>query len=162
VLVDHVQELQSAAVGGGIELEIHGPYLVGMLGPMTPHQAVGRPCPLALPASGPLQAFLSPGPLHPHVIDGPALTPQQPVGHAPTPADVLSRDLPEALAELGLLQVDNLASMALGAAVLSHNPAGQAFRSPVTFLHDRDGPATTFRAQKFPSARSYCFAEACG
>jgi hypothetical protein len=35
VLVDHVQELQSAAIGGGIELKVHGPHLVGMLGPVT-------------------------------------------------------------------------------------------------------------------------------
>jgi len=32
VLVDHVQELESAATSGGIELEVHGPHLVGMLG----------------------------------------------------------------------------------------------------------------------------------
>jgi hypothetical protein len=37
VLVDHIQEFVSAAISCGIELEIHGPHLVGMLGPMTPH-----------------------------------------------------------------------------------------------------------------------------
>jgi hypothetical protein len=37
ILVDHVQELESAAVGRGIELEIHGPHLVGMVSPVTPH-----------------------------------------------------------------------------------------------------------------------------
>jgi hypothetical protein len=35
VLIDHVQELVSAAVGRGIELEIHGPHLVGMLTPLS-------------------------------------------------------------------------------------------------------------------------------
>jgi len=100
VLVDHVQELKSAAVCGGA-LEIHGPYLVGMLGPVTPHRTICGPCPLALSGSGPLQAFLPPKPLQPLVVHRPALPPQQPVGHAPTPAVVLSRDVPEALAHLG-------------------------------------------------------------
>jgi hypothetical protein len=87
--------------------------------------------------------------------------------------------------ELGLLQVEDLAAMAVRAAVLAHHSAGQAFRGPVTLLQDHDGPvalrgalcsATAFRAQKFPSARSlsiafsnsasarsfYSFGEACG
>ena len=50
------------------------------------------------------------------MIDGPALPPQEAVGHPPTPADVLSGNLPEALAQLGLLDIDNLDPMALGAA----------------------------------------------
>ena len=101
---------------------------------------------------------LPPEPLQPLVIDGPALPPQEAVGHPPTPADVLSGNLPEALAQLGLLDIDNLDPMALGAAVLPRHPADKAFRSPVTLLQDRDGPAATLRAQKFPSARSYGFA----
>jgi len=48
--------------------------------------------------------------------------------------------------------------MALGAAVLPHHPADEAFRSPVTILQNRDGPAAAFRAQKFPSARSLSIA----
>jgi len=36
VLVDHVQELESAAIGRRIELEVHGPDLEGMLGTVTP------------------------------------------------------------------------------------------------------------------------------
>jgi len=43
VLVDHVQELESAAVSRGIELEIPGPHLAGMLSPVTPHVAVCGP-----------------------------------------------------------------------------------------------------------------------
>jgi len=125
---------------------------------VTPHRAVCRSRPLAFPGSGPLQTFLPPKPLHPLVIDGPALPPQQAVGHAPAPADVLSCDLLETMAELCLLDVDDLAAMPLGAPVLSHNPAGQAFRGPVTLLQNRDGSATTFRAQKFPSARSLSIA----
>ena len=74
------------------------------------------------------------------MIDGPALPPQQAVGHPPAPADVLSGNLPEALAQLGLLDIDNLAPVALGAAVLPRHPSDKAFRSPVTILQDRDGP----------------------
>ena len=57
------------------------------------------------------------------MIDGPALPPQQAVGHPPAPADVLNGNLPETMAELDLLDVDNLAGMALGAAVLPHHAA---------------------------------------
>jgi hypothetical protein len=60
--LDNVQEFESAAVGRGIELEIHGPHLVGMLSPVTPHGAIGWPGPLALPGDGPLQASLLPEP----------------------------------------------------------------------------------------------------
>jgi hypothetical protein len=66
------------------------------------------------------------------------------------------------MAELCLLDVDDLAGLALGAPMLSNNPAGQAFRGPVTLLQNRDGSTATLQAQKFPSARSYCFAEAFG
>jgi len=68
------------------------------------------------------------------------------VGHPAAPTDVLSRNLPQAMPELGLLQVDDLAAMAVRAAVLAHHPAGQAFRGPVTLLQDHDGPAAAFRA----------------
>jgi hypothetical protein len=64
--------------------------------------------------------------------------------------------------ELALLDRDDLAGMSLGAAVLAHQPADLAFRGPVTLLQDHDSPTKAFRAQKFPSARSYCYAEACG
>ena len=37
VLVNHVQELEPAAVSGGVELEIHGPDLVGVFGLVTTH-----------------------------------------------------------------------------------------------------------------------------
>jgi hypothetical protein len=37
VLVDHIQELESAAISCGVELEVHDPDLVGMLGTVTPH-----------------------------------------------------------------------------------------------------------------------------
>jgi hypothetical protein len=88
VLVDHVQELEPAPIGGGVELKVHGLDLVGMLGQVTPHCPVGRPCSLSLLWIGPLQAFLPQEPLHPLVIHGQALTLQQAVGHPAAPADV--------------------------------------------------------------------------
>ena len=126
-LVDHLQELEPAAISRGVELEVHGPDLVGMLGPMTPHRAVRGSCPLLLSRVGTLETFLPPEPVHPLVVHQPALSPQQAVGHQPVPADVLGRDLPEATPELGLLDLDNLAAMGLGTAVLATTP--QANRS---------------------------------
>jgi len=58
------------------------------------------------------------------------------------------------MAKLGLLAVDNLAAMVLGAVVLPRHPAVKAFRRPITRLQNRDDSAATLRAQKFPSKRS--------
>ncbi len=154
MLGDHAQELESAAVGRGVELKIHGPHLVGMFGPVTPHRSVRRPGPLVFSGGRQLQGFLSPEPLHPLVVHAPALRPQQAVGHPPATADVLSSDLPEAAPELDLLQSDDFAAVALCTAVLAHHSADKTFRCPVTLLQNRDGSAATHRAQKFPSSRS--------
>ena len=108
MLVDHVQELESAAVSRGTELKIHGPHLLRVLSPVPPHRAVCGPCPRALPGSGPLQAFLPPEPLHPLVIDDPALPTQQAVGHPPTPADAIGGDLAETMPQLSLHDRDDL------------------------------------------------------
>ncbi len=55
VLVDHVEVLQAPPIGGGIELEVHGPELVRVLGLVTPHGAVSQACPLLDSRGGPLQ-----------------------------------------------------------------------------------------------------------
>ena len=90
--------------------------------------------------------------MHPLVVQRPALSPHQPVGHPPAPADVLSSDLPEATAQLGLLDVDDLAAMALSVAVLAHQLAGEPLRNPDQVAQGLNSPATPFRAQKFPLA----------
>jgi len=146
VLIDHVQEFESATVGRGVELEVHGPHLVRMLGVMTPHGAVGGPSPLLLFGRGPLQALFPPEAMHPLVVHRPALSPQQAVGHAPAPADLLSCDLAEPMPELGLLDADGLAPMALSAAVLTHHPAGEPLRYPEQVAQGHHGPAASFRA----------------
>jgi len=45
VLVDHVQELQSPPIGGGIELKVQGGHLMRVLGLVTPRRAVGGATP---------------------------------------------------------------------------------------------------------------------
>jgi hypothetical protein len=74
---------------------------------------------------------------------------------------VICRDLAQAAAQLGLLKGDHLAAMALGTAVLAHHPAGGPLRCPEPSAQGLHGPAAAFLAQKFPSANSHCFAEAC-
>ncbi len=76
VLVDHVEELEPPAIGRGIELEIHGPDLVRVLGLVTTQRAVGGPGPLLVSRGGPLQALLAPEPVHPLVVHRPAFPPQ--------------------------------------------------------------------------------------
>jgi len=86
------------------------------------------------------------------LVQRPALASEHPVGHPTGPANGVSGDLAETTPQLGLLQVDDTAGVALGAAVLAHHPAGQAFRGPVELLQNHDSPARMFRAQKFPVA----------
>lgn len=158
MLVDHVLELEPPAVRGGVELEVHSAYLVGMFRPMTPYRAFGGPCPSPLPGSGPQQASLPPEPFHWLVVHRPAFPPKEAVGHLDAPANVVSRDPPQAMPQLDHLQVDHLAPMAMGAAVLAHHTAGQHLRNPVACAQDLNSLATPFRAQKLPSARSLSIA----
>ena len=75
--------------------------MVGMLVPVTPHRAVGGPCPLSLPWSRPLQAVLPPEPLHPLMVQRPDLPSEHPVGHPTAPAQVVSGEHAETLPQLG-------------------------------------------------------------
>ena len=63
--------------------------------------------------------------MHPLVVIRPALATQQPVGHPPSPADLLSRDLAVQTPELGLLDINDFAAMVLDASVLTHHAAGE-------------------------------------
>lgn len=157
-LVDHVEELQSPPIGGGVELEVHGPHLVRMLSLVSPHQAVRGAGPFLLARSGPLEPFLSREPVHPLVVHQPALSPQQAVGHPPAPPDVRSGDFPEATPELGLLDIDDPATTALGAAVLAHHAAGEPLGNPEQGPQGINSPEAPLRAQKFPSASSLSIA----
>jgi len=128
VLVDHVEEHEPPPIGGGVELEVLRPHLAGMFRLVTPHRAVSGARPLLLARSRALESLLPPEPVRPFVVHQPAFPAEQAVSHPPSPADVLSSDLPESTPELGLLELDDLAAMALGAAVLAHHPAGKPLR----------------------------------
>jgi len=52
VLVDHIQELEPPPIGVGVELKVHRPHLLRVLSLVSPHRAVGGPCPLLLARSG--------------------------------------------------------------------------------------------------------------
>jgi len=112
-----------------------------------------------------MQAHFPPGPVHPFVVHQTALPPQQAGSDPPAPANMLSRDLSEPTPQLGLLNVKDPAAMALGAAVLAHNRAGEPLdnagrvQRASTALRRRSGlksfpqPAPT--ASQKPAARAW-------
>ena len=74
------------------------------------------------------------------------------MGHPPAPADVhrtarcaLERrsNLAETMPQLGLLKIDDLADMALAAAVVANHGADPLLGRPVRLLHDGEGPLAT-------------------
>lgn len=155
VFVDHVQELQPPAIRGGVELKLHGPDLMRVFRLVTLYGAVCGPDPLLLSGSGPLEALLTPEPVHPFVVHRPAFPPQQAIRHPPAPADVLGFNFPEPKPQLSLLNVNNLAGIPQDAAVLAHHPEGDPLRYPERGAQRLNSPAALFRAQKFPSASTY-------
>ena len=132
--------LVPAAFSGGVELEIHGPDLMGLFGLVTTHRAIRRSGPLLPSRCRALQFFLAPEALQLLLLHQLPFPLEQAKRHTPSPTDVFSCNLPESPPELGLLNVDNLGGMSLSAAVLTHHPACEPFR-----------------AQGFPSANSYGF-----
>ena len=152
MLVDHVQELEPAAVSGGDELDIHGTDLIRMFGLVATHLAISRPGPLLPAGSRALHPFLAPKGVHPFEIDSPAFPPEQAIRHPPTPADVFSCEIPEASPQNGLLNVDNLGEMSLRVEVLAHDPVGVALLYPEHSAQGLNSPAAAMRAKKFPSA----------
>lgn len=141
---------------------MHSPHLLGMLGPMTPHRAVGGPCPPSLTGRRPLQTFLTPEPLLPAYdsrYSPPAAAGGRPCGGPSRCGPGRSRgDAAEAWPPPSRCPCRHGAGCC-DAAVLTHVTIGQAFRGPVTLLQHFDGSAATLWAQQFPSARSHCFAK---
>ena len=82
----------------------------------------------------------------------PALAPQQLVRLAAAPSNMGPGNLAQTWAELILANVNDTLSIPLGGAVLAHQLAGTTLGHPESLAQDRDGPATAFRAQKFPVA----------
>ncbi len=90
--------------------------------------------------------------LAPLVVHASALLSLQVAGHSVPPADVIRCDLPGTPPAPGLLQIDDLAAMALGAAVLCEKSVNQAFRGSVTILKNLEGSGATLRVQTIPLA----------
>ena len=84
--IDHVQELAGADVHRLVELEFDRPDVVRVLRAQQLHAATGRPRALARARQVSLEPFLTPDPLHPLVIDAPAIKPQPSVDKPPAPA----------------------------------------------------------------------------
>jgi hypothetical protein len=73
VFIENGQEFQSAAIHSLIKLKINRPYMVRVLGPQQRSGADRWPSAFPLARQGALEPFLTPDPLHPLVIDRPAL-----------------------------------------------------------------------------------------
>ena len=86
LLMDHVKGLQSSAIGGGIELEVDSPHLVGEFGLMMLNGAIGGAGTLLLARSEPLESLLPRKVVHPIAIHPAALAPQHEIRHPLTPA----------------------------------------------------------------------------
>jgi len=144
--IDHVQELQRAAIHHLIELEVDRPDVVRVFRAQQLSAATGRPGALPPARQGPLQTFLTSDPLQSLVIDVPAIKPQPPVNQAPAPAHMAAGQLTDPPFELLLLDIYQRHRAALGIAVLSRQPAGTPLRNPESILQNHHGPATTLRA----------------
>jgi len=59
------------------------------------------------------------------------------------PSYGLSGDLAKRMTQLSFLDPEDFDQMELGGVMLIDHTADQPLRSPLTFLQDRDGPATT-------------------
>ena len=86
-LVDDVQQLQDAPVGGLVELEVKRPHVIRALGTQAlgRHGRVAQALALA-PADGHAQALLAPQPLHALAVDRPALLEQLARARAGSPS----------------------------------------------------------------------------
>jgi len=68
VLFYHFEELYSPRIDGGVELEVHGPHLVRVLGLVTPLLAISGPGTFLLARSRALEFLLPSEPVHPLVV----------------------------------------------------------------------------------------------
>ena len=100
VLIDHVEQLQRAAVDGRVELEVQRPDVIRALRPqpLRGHSRVAKakPFPFALRHA---QALLAPQPLNLLAVHRPALVADSAPGQPVTPTRVLRGELPQPRAE---------------------------------------------------------------
>jgi hypothetical protein len=146
VLIHHVDELEPPPISSVVELETHAPDLIGLFSLVALHRAICRPGPLSLFVCRPLQPFFPPASVNTLVVLRLALTTQQVVGHALAPANVLSCNLPEPLAQLGFLYVNGLAAVVLGAGLLVHHAEGEPLLYPEQVAQGINSSTPPFRA----------------
>jgi len=146
VFIENIQEFQPAAIHSLIKLKINRPYMVRVLGPQQRSGAVRWPSAFPLARQGALQPFLTPDPLHPLVIDLPALHSQAPIHQPTAPAHMVPGQLPDASAQLLLLNVCQRHGAPLRIAILTRQTAGMALGNPESILQNYDSSAATFRA----------------
>ena len=125
VLIDDVAELDPAAVGCLIELEVHGPDLVGSGSLSTGLLARRLAAALAGP-HGASEALLAPDPSGALTVDRPALPQQDLVSCLPAPPRVLFGDLPQPAGQTLILSAWWLWLLALRGAVLARDTARSA------------------------------------
>ena len=156
VLVDDVEQLQRAAVDGGVELEVQRPDVIRALGPQPLGRdgRVAEPVPLALPLRHP-QALLAPEPLDLLAVHRPALLADSAPGEPVAPARVLGRELPQPLPQRVVAVAAAAGLVALGRAVLPGDLARPPLRQSEPFDDHPNGIASAGRAQKFPFAISF-------
>src|SRR3954447_1807497 len=154
-LVNDVEQLDHAAVGGLIELEVQRP---DMIGPLRP-QPVGRDRRLAealalAPASGDPEAFFAPEPLDALAVDVVAELAEADVRAAVAPARPRGRDLAQQRPQ-HQVGVDRVGVMALGGAVLPGDSACPALADTEAVLEHQDRSAPAGWAHQFPLAISF-------
>src|SRR3954447_10177051 len=154
-LVNDVEQLDHAAVGGLIELEVQRPDLIGPLRP----QPVGRDRRLAealalAPASGDPEAFFAPETLDALAVDVVAELAEADVRAAVAPARPRGRDLAQQRPQ-PLLGFDGVGPVALGKAVLPGDAARPALADPEAVLEHQDRAAPTGWAHQFPRLISF-------
>ena len=134
VLVDDVQELEVPPVCGLVELEVEGPHHVG---PDRAEGTDGHPdaaeWALAL-AIGHTQAFGTPKPMDPLVVDRPAGVSGGPGGPPPTPAGTTQREVTQEGPQGELFVAGDWCSEALGGSGLADQ------RGTPFVLRPRAGP----------------------
>ena len=137
VLIQHRQHLERPSIMRPVRHEVIRPYMVSVQGPQSDTRTVGQPQPSSFRLlTWHLEPLLSPDPLHPLVVHGPALRPQHPGHHpvpvAPEPASHLHHVLSQRL-----LIFPSLRYPTLRRACLAQHPARLALThpKPLAYLH---------------------------
>lgn len=155
VLVDHVQQLQLAAIGGLVELEVHRPHHVRPDRAHRPDRLADAPQRLLPLAVGHPQALFPPQAVDPLPVGLPARFPGFCGRPAPSPAGTFPGELPQPGPQSELIIGRDWRGEPLGGAGLAHHLTCPPFGDPEPFLQDPDGLPAAVRGQKFPRFNSF-------